>query len=135
MGSLTSVRGRELVSRFWAAMQANDWEAAASCLAPQCVIDWPCSGERIVGRDNFIAVQIRYPTKTGQWHFDVHRLVAEGNEVVSEVTVSDGDQSARVVAFSDVDADQIIRQVEYWPSAYEPMPGREDLMEPIDRVP
>ena len=126
---------RELVRRFWAAMQANDWKSAAGFLGPQCVIDWPCSGERIVGRDNFVAVQVRYPTNTGRWNFDVHRLVAEGNVVVSEVTVSDGEQSALVVAFSDVDGDQIVRQVEYWPAAYDPMPGREDLMELIERVP
>ena len=127
--------GRALVSRFWTAMRENDWQPAADCLAPQCVIDWPCSGERIVGRDNFIAMQARYPTRTGRWTFDVHRLVAEGNVVVSEVTVSDGDQSARVVTFSDVDNDQIVRQVEYWPTAYDPRPGRDDLTQPIDRVP
>ena len=88
------------MSGFWAAMQANDWERAARHLAPKCVIDWPCSGERIVGRDTFVAVQARYPTNTGRWKFDVHRLVADGDVVVSEVTVTDGEQSARVVAFS-----------------------------------
>jgi limonene-1,2-epoxide hydrolase len=123
------------VSGFWAAMQANDWERAARHLAPKCVIDWPCSGERIVGRDTFVAVQARYPTNTGRWKFDVHRLVADGDVVVSEVTVTDGEQSARVVAFSELEEGQILRQVEYWPTAYEPMPGREDLMETIERLP
>lgn len=123
------------MSGFWAAMQANDWERAARHLAPKCVIDWPCSGERIVGRDTFVAVQARYPTNTGRWKFDVHRLVADGDVVVSEVTVTDGEQSARVVAFSELEEGQILRQVEYWPTAYEPMPGREDLMETIERLP
>ena len=123
------------MSRFWEAMERNDWERAASYLSPACVIDWPCSGERIVGRDDFVAIQARYPTTTSRWHFDVHRLVADAFVVVSEVTVSDGDQSARVVAFSDVDAEHIVRQVEYWPAAYDPLPGREDLTQPIDRVP
>jgi limonene-1,2-epoxide hydrolase len=129
------VSSLELVSGFWAAMQANDWERAARHLAPKCVIDWPCSGERIVGRDTFVAVQARYPTNTGRWKFDVHRLVADGDVVVSEVTVTDGEQSARVVAFSELEEGQILRQVEYWPIAYEPMPGREDLMETIERLP
>jgi hypothetical protein len=66
---------RDLVSAFWVAMQADDWDKTATYLAPECVIDWPCSGERIV------------------------------------------------------------RQIEYWPTAYEPLPGREDLTRPIDRVP
>ena len=89
---------RELVSAFWEAMQANDWARAAGYLAPDCVIDWPCSGERIVGRTDFAALQASYPTRTGRWSFDVHRLLADGETVVSEVTVTDGEQSARVVA-------------------------------------
>ena len=126
---------RELIGAFWAAMQANDWERAASCLAPECVIDWPCSGERIVGPSNFAAIQARYTTNTGRWSFEVHRLVVEGDSAVSEVTVSDGEASFRVVAFSDIDGEQIVRQVEYWPIAYDPLPGREDLTRPTERIP
>jgi len=126
---------RELISAFWAAMQANDWERAASYLAPECVIDWPCSGERIVGASDFAAIQVRYPTSTGWWSFEVHRLVVEGDTAVSEVTVTDGEQSARVVAFSETDGDHIIHQIEYWPTAYDPLPGREDLTRPTERIP
>jgi limonene-1,2-epoxide hydrolase len=126
---------RDLVSAFWVAMQANDWDKAATYLAPECVIDWPCSGERIVGRSDFARLQASYPTNTGRWYFDVHRLVADGDVVASEVTVTDGEQSARVVAFSELEGGHIARQIEYWPTAYEPLPGREDLTRPIDRVP
>ena len=118
---------RELISGFWAAMQTNDSERAASYLAAGCVIAWPCSEERIVGPSEFAAIQARYPTKTGQRSFEVHRLVVEGDTVVSKVTVTDGEQSARVVAFSDIDGDRTVRQLEYWPTAYEPLPAREDL--------
>lgn len=124
-----------MVSAFWAAMQANDWYKASEYLAPHCVIDWPCSGEQIVGRNDFAEIQARYPTNTGRWTFDVHRLVADGDVVVSEVTVSDGEQSARVIAFSELEGDEIARQIEYWPVSYDPLPGREDLTRPIDRVP
>lgn len=116
-------------------MRANDWEAAAAHLAPDCVVDWPCSGERILGRANFAAVQAQYPTSTGRWSFDVHRLVSEADTVVSEVTVSDGQQSARLVAFSEIAGDQIVRQVEYWPTAYDPPPGRDHLTVPGERIP
>lgn len=125
----------EIVGSFWADMQANDWEAAASHLAPECIIDWPCSGERIVGRADFAALQARYPTKTGDWSFDVHRTVADEDTVVTEVTVTDGEQSARLIAFSEIDGEHIVRQVEYWVIPYDPLPGREDLTSPIERVP
>lgn len=127
--------GRDVLQAFWGAMQSNDWDLAASHLTPDCVTDWPCSGEQIVGREDFAAMQSRYPTTTGRWSFDVHRIVADGDVVVSEVTVTDGVQAARVVAFSEVEGDLISRQVEYWPMAYDPLPGREDLTRPIERVP
>jgi limonene-1,2-epoxide hydrolase len=126
---------QELLSAFWTAMNANDWRGAASYLAPDCVIDWPCSGERIVGRSDFAALQARYPTNTGHWSFEVHRLLADRDTVVSEVTVTDGEQSARVVVFSEIDGEHIVRQVEYWPTPYDPLPGREDLTRPIERIP
>lgn len=125
----------EVVERFWAAMQRNDWVAAAELFVADIAIDWPCSGERIVGRSDFVALQERYPTTTGRWIFDIHRLVGDGRTTVSEVTVTDGVQSARVIAFSEVENDRIVRHVEYWPAAYEPPPDRADLVERIPPVP
>jgi hypothetical protein len=49
--------------------------------------------------------------------------------------VTDGLQTARVVAFSDVVDDQIVRQVEYWPTAYEPSADRADLVQRILPLP
>ncbi|HZA72977.1 MAG TPA: nuclear transport factor 2 family protein [Propionibacteriaceae bacterium] len=126
---------REVVEQFWTAMQRNDWSAAAAYFVAEIEIDWPCSGERIVGRANFVALQERYPTTTGRWMFDIHRLVTEGPTTVSEVTVTDGVQSARVIAFSDVADGLIARHVEYWPTAYEPPADRADLVERIPPVP
>jgi catechol 2,3-dioxygenase-like lactoylglutathione lyase family enzyme/limonene-1,2-epoxide hydrolase len=122
---------RDVVTSFWDAMRDNDWQRAAGHLAEDCPVDWPCSGERIRGRANFAAVQARYPTRTGRWTFDVRRLVADDGTAVSEVAVSDGEQSAVVVAFSEVDGGLITHQVEYWPNPYAPMPGRQDLTEPL----
>ena len=132
---LAVMSSRATVESFWAAMQENDWERAAGHLTQDCVIDWPCSGERIVGREDFAAIQARYPTNTGRWSFDVHRIVAEEDIVVSEVTVTDEEQAARVVAFSVLDGSQIAHQIEYWPMPYDPQPGRADLTQPIARIP
>src|ERR1043166_3948946 len=97
-----AVSTRDIVESFWAAMQDNDWRRAAGHLTERCVIDWPCSGERIEGRDDFAAIQARYPTNTGRWTFDVTRIVVEDDVAVSEVTAGDGEQSARVIAISIV---------------------------------
>jgi SnoaL-like domain len=116
-------------------MQDNDWERAAGHLTETCVIDWPCTGERIVGRDDFAAIQASYPTNTGRWSFEVHRIVAEGDVAVSEVTVTDGEQTARLIGFSILEHGRIAHQIEYWPMAYRPMPGREHLTRSIPPIP
>ena len=125
----------EVVARFWRAMQANDWRAAADLFVEEIVVDWPCSGEQIVGRDDYVALQERYPTSTGRWRFEVHRIVADRITVVSEVTVTDGVQSARVIVFSEVAGGRIVHHVEYWLAAYEPPPDRADLVSRIPPVP
>ncbi len=74
--TLPRVTTREVVESFWSAMTANDWERAAAHLADDCVVDWPCSGERF-GREHFAEIQARYPA-AAEWRFDLHRLIVEG---------------------------------------------------------
>ena len=109
-------------------MAANEWDAAAALFSDDATIDWPCSGERIPRR-NYAEVQRRYPA-AGRWRFDVHRLLVDGAVAVSEATVSDGEQTARVIAFSEIEGDRIRRQVEYWPEPYGPPGWRAGLVEP-----
>ena len=125
---------REVVDSFWAAMRANDWDAAAAHFADGFVVDWPCSGERITTRENYAEIQRRYPS-AGRWTFDIHSLVADADRAVTELTASDGEQAARAIFISEVAGDRIVRQVEYWPVAYEPPAWREDLAERIEPVP
>lgn len=125
---------RDVVESFWEAMRANDWQAAAAHFSDDAVIEWPCTGERIKSAAAWAEIQARYPA-AGRWSFDLHRLVADDRTAVSECTVTDGEQSARVVAFSDFEGDRIVRQIEYWVLAYEPADWRADLVERIEPVP
>jgi limonene-1,2-epoxide hydrolase len=125
---------RDLVESFWEAMRANDWDAAAGHFAAEAVIEWPCTGERMRSPAAWAEVQARYPA-AGRWTFDLHRLVADGSTAVSECTVTDGEQAARVVAITEVEGDEIVRHTEYWTLAYEPADWRADLVERIEPVP
>ena len=111
--------GREVVERFWARMQANDFAGAAECLALDAVVEWPQSGERIRGRANFVAVNANYPA-AGRWAFAIERIVVSGGEVATDVTVTDGAVHARSIGFFTVRAGAIVRLAEYWP---EPFPA------------
>ncbi|MCE7981492.1 MAG: nuclear transport factor 2 family protein [Caldilinea sp. CFX5] len=119
---------RQTVATFWATMQANDFRAAGDLLADDYVLEWPQSGERVCGRANFIAINEHYPA-ADRWHFTVHHLLAEGQEVVSDVSVTDGVMTGRTLTFSTVHAGRIVRQVEYWPDPFTPAPWRAQWVE------
>jgi limonene-1,2-epoxide hydrolase len=125
---------REVVDSFWAAMRANDWDAAAAHFADGFVVDWPCSGERITSRRSYAEIQRRYPA-AGRWSFEIHSLVADADRAVTELTASDGEQEARAIFIAEVAGDRIARQVEYWPMAYEPPAWRAELAERIPPLP
>jgi ketosteroid isomerase-like protein len=98
-------------------MQANDWRAAGELLHDEYVLEWPQSGERVRGRENFVAVNANYPA-AGRWSFVVHQLVAEGDTAATEVSVTDGAVVARALTFSTVRDGRIVRQREYWPDPF-----------------
>lgn len=109
-------------------MQTNDFQAAGESLHDDYLLEWPQSGERIRGRANFVAVNENYPAH-GRWNFTIHNLVAEGEQVVSDVEVTDGVITGRVITFSTIRDGKIIRQVEFWPDPFEPAAWRSGWVE------
>ena len=102
-------------------MQTNDFRLASKFLHDNYILDWPQSGERVLGPANFVAINEHYPAQ-GRWEFTVHALIAEGNQVVSDVTVTDGTITGRAITFSTIQDGTILRQTEFWPDPFEP-PG------------
>ncbi len=100
-------------------MEARDWEAVAAQLDPDVVVDWPNTGERMRGRDNYLAVQREYPEG---WHIEVLRIVDDGDTVVSEVRVDQAGKRFFVASFFELADERIVRAVEYW-SDGEPAPA------------
>ena len=122
---------KQVVELFWAAMQTNDFRRAGELLHDDYLLDWPQSGERIRGRANFIAINETYPAH-GRWDFTIHRILAEDDQVVSDVGVTDGVITGRVITFSTIRDGRIIRQTEFWPDAFEPAAWRAEWVEKIE---
>lgn len=121
-----------IVREFWRLMASNDFASVAAVLAEDLVVEWPQSKERIRGSKNFIQVNAEYPAH-GPWKFTVNRLVAgDGDgEVVTQVSVSDGVQTAEPISFFTVRGGKITRMVEYWPEPFQPATNRQQLTEQI----
>jgi ketosteroid isomerase-like protein len=122
---------RQLIQRFWQAIGSNNFEEAGACLHDDYVLDWPQSGERIRGRENFIAVNANYPA-AGPWRVTVHRIIADDSGAASDVTVTDGAVRARAITFSEVRDGRIAHQTEYWPDPMEAPAWRAQWVERMD---
>ena len=113
-----NMNNKKIAQNFWEAMGTNDFYSASQLLHDEFILEWPQSGERIFGKDNFAAINTQYPAN-GKWVFTINQLVSEGNTIVSDVSVSDGIRHDRVITFSTIRDKKIWRQVEFWPDPFE----------------
>lgn len=109
---------KDVVIAFWETMQTNDFAKASQWLSDDFECYWPQSSELIVGRKNFVEINSNYPAQ-GKWLFKINTIVCEGNQVVTDVSVTDGVVQARAITFHTVKDGLIAKQVEFWPDNYE----------------
>jgi len=128
---MSSPTATEVVAEYWRLMATNDFHSVAAVLAPEFVLEWPQSKERIRGADRFARMNQEYPAH-GRWQFTVNRLVGGESEAVSDVTVTDGVQIARVVSFFTVEDGKVTRLVEFWPEPFAAPSNRAHLVEAMD---
>jgi ketosteroid isomerase-like protein len=105
----------KVAQELWDRVQARDWVGLGELLADDLVVDWPVSRERIVGRENYVAVNAEYPEG---WAINVLRIVADGEVVVSEVEVPHETMGEifRVASFWTVQGGKVVDGREYWTS-------------------
>lgn len=119
-----------VVREFWRLMATNDFHSVKSVLALELIVEWPQSKERIRGPERFCQMNAEYPTNS-HWRFQIKRLVASGESVVTQVSLTDGSQSAEPVSFFTVQEGKITHLVEYWPEPFAPAENRRHLVEPM----
>ena len=121
---------KQILEIFWATMETNDFYAVAQLLHDDYILEWPQSGERIRGRDNFAAINTAYPAE-GRWHFTINHIITEDEFVVTDVTVTDGKHIDRAITFSTIRDGKIWKQIEFWPDKTEPPAWRSQWVEII----
>ncbi|HEX4598977.1 MAG TPA: nuclear transport factor 2 family protein [Burkholderiaceae bacterium] len=122
---------RQIVLKFWRLMASNDFASTSAVLADDFVLEWPQSRERIRGVKNFARMNSEYPA-CGPWTFEIHRLVSDQNQAVTDVAITDGVQVARAISFFTLVNGKISRLVEYWPEPFEAPPNRSHLVERME---
>ncbi len=85
-------------TEFWQLIASNDFFSVGAILSTDFLLDWPQSGERIRGAENFARMNSEYPAN-GVWRFKVNSIVVGATSGVSDVSVTDGVQRARHFIF------------------------------------
>lgn len=121
-----------VVSEYWRLMATNDFAAVSAVLAPEFVLEWPQSRERIRGPANYARMNLEYPSQSRDWRFQIHRLIADGDQVTTLVSVTDGQQGGDAISFFTVVDGKITRLLEYWPEPFPAAEHRRHLTERMD---
>lgn len=121
----------------WDFFNDGEWDKARKLLSEEFEAYWPQSREHIVGPDNFIELNRRYP---GKHKIDVQNTTCEydqwdkdfriSTQVYIESKMPDGKElKLYAISFFEVDRDGLIKSAtEYWGDCYEPPEWRKHLV-------
>ncbi|MFJ8161709.1 nuclear transport factor 2 family protein [Streptomyces sp. NPDC096136] len=124
------------MARLWERIGARDWNGVAALVAEDAVVEWPVSGERIVGRANFVAVLSDEGPDAGERSVgavEVLHILADGDLVVTEVEIPEDHVLYRAVSLWTVRDGEVVAAREYWTSpGQDPAPRwRAGYVEPL----
>ena len=109
---------RQVAEAVWRALGAGDWDAASGLLHNDFVQEWPQSGERIVGRDNAIAINQNFPGGLPTMRF--RRTLAGGDLVVLEVELTYGDGSRYLgVSVIELRDGKVVKETDYFAQPFQ----------------
>jgi ketosteroid isomerase-like protein len=114
---VADAENREIVERLWRMFDAGDFDVGA-LLHDDFVCEWPQSGERIRGREHYVAVNAHYPRRV---RIALQRMVSAGDTVVTEIAATDvRDPSTidRAISFFELREGKIVHLREFWPDPY-----------------
>jgi predicted SnoaL-like aldol condensation-catalyzing enzyme len=121
---------RQVAEAVWRALAAGDWETASRYLHDDFVQEWPQSGERIVGRDNAVAINQNFPGGLPTMRF--RRTLAGGDLAVLEVELTYADGSRYLgVSVIELRDGKAVKETDYFA---QPFPAPEWRAQWVERM-
>ncbi len=111
----------EIVRTLWERFAARDVDGVRKLLADDVVVEWPHSGERFVGAEEYIRVTQDFPD---DWTINVLRVLSGRDGAATEVRVDHtGGGPSFGASFFEIEDDKIKAITEYWvePEKTEPL--------------
>ena len=116
------------LQRHWAASDANDFEAEHDIYREDAVLDYPQSGERILGRRTIQESRFVQPNKK---RFTVRRIVGGGDLWVSEFVLTYDGVPSYVVSIMEFCEGLVAHETQYFGERFDPSPSRAHLVERV----
>ncbi len=110
--------GRELVETLVATINAGNVPGMDEVFHEDAVMEWPQSGERIVGADNRRAIYSRFPQLP---HIEVDSITGEGDHWVMQgrLDYGDGVPIRGGVFVFELRGGLIAKETAYWPAPFD----------------
>ena len=110
---------------------AGDFDTAIEAMADDAVVEWPQSGERIVGRQACLTVYRNYPG--GSPAYDLTRITGGPDVFTVEARGDYSGETVYLTSIVEVRNGKIAKQTDYFASAFEAPAWRSGMVERMAR--
>ncbi len=117
---------RAALDQHWAASDAGDFELEHSLYHDDAILEYPQSGERILGRSNIQITRSRQPNKK---HFAVRRIIGSGSLWITELILTYDGKPSYTVSIMEFRNDKVARETQYFADPFEPGASRAQWVE------
>lgn len=102
------------------------WDAVHAIYNDDAVIEYPQSGERILGREKLRALRESYPATLD---FSVRRIVGSGDLWITEYVIGYDGKPVNTVSVMLFDGDKVARETLYFADPFDPPEWRSNWVD------
>ncbi|MET4098895.1 ketosteroid isomerase-like protein [Agrococcus sp. UYP10] len=116
-GARRNAQNEAVIERLIACINDRDIDVMDELFAEDSVMDWPQSGERVIGGDARRAIYRAFPQLPT---ITPRRLLSSGDLVVAEATLDYGGPVYKTVFVFELRDGRIARETAYWSEPFDP---------------
>jgi hypothetical protein len=123
---------RATLQRTIDAMFRGDWDQVGEAIAEDAIVDYPQSGERLIGRQACLTVYRNYPG--GSPRYEVRRITGGPDVFTLEARGDYGGDIVYLTSIVEFGDGRIARQTDYFASAFEAPAWRAEWVQPVSEA-
>jgi len=121
---------RAALDQHWAASDAGDFETEHRIYQEDAVLEYPQSGERVLGRKNIQTSRMLQPNKK---RFTIQRVIGNGNLWVTQYILTYDNKPSYTVSIMEFVGDKVARETQYFSDAFQAATWRAPFVEQVPR--